>query len=148
MPKGDGLTYEQRFRTRYVVDRKTGCWNWTAGLNGKGYAYFWLNGGTRQAYKVAYVWKYGLVPKGLDLDHVCLNKKCVNPDHLEAVTRKEHTHRGSTLAAINFRKTRCLRGHPFTKENTFIKPSGARVCRTCQVILYRKYKKERMRYAV
>lgn len=94
MPKADGKTVAERFRARYVVDPVSGCWNWTGGLNGKGYAYIWTGpkrkGDMRQAYKVAWEFKFGPIPKGLELHHKCENRKCVNPDHLELTTHKQH----------------------------------------------------------
>ena len=66
------------------------------------------------------------------VDHLCKNRKCVNPDHLEVISGKENTLRGMGPTAINARRTHCVNGHEFTPENTYIRPDdGARDCRTC-----------------
>ena len=93
------------------------------------------DGYVKNLYKAIYQEKYGLVPSGLELDHLCRNRACINPDHLEPVTRKEN-HRRSPLSAG---KTHCKHGHEFTLENTYLaqgkKPQ--RQCREC--IRNRKY---------
>ena len=72
------------------------------------------------------------IPDGLELDHLCRNRACVNPDHLEPVTHQVNTLRGETVSSINARKTHCKRGHEFTPDNTYITPTGQRHCRACQ----------------
>lgn len=131
MPKADGKTVEDRFHERYQVDRNTGCWNWTAGLNGKGYAYIFARRYSRQAYKWYYEIVYGKVPDGMELDHLCRNKKCVNPEHLEVVTKSENNRRGNSPSAKNARKTHCPRGHELADGNLFIHKSGRRSCLIC-----------------
>lgn len=136
MPKADGKTILERFNQRYKIDKKTGCWNWTAGKNGKGYGYIWTGparkGDTLQAYKVGYVLLRGIVPFGMELHHVCENPACVNPDHLEIKTVKEHRRTGKSVVALNAQKTACKRGHEFTDSNTRKNKNGSRVCRTCE----------------
>lgn len=78
----------------------------------------------------AYVKAKGPVPEGLEIDHLCRNRSCVQPEHLEAVTHAENQRR----AAEYRRKTHCIRGHAFTSENTYTAPSGRRMCRACQRI--------------
>jgi hypothetical protein len=120
------------------------CWLWTAGKDHHGYGVFWAHGRSTSAHRAAYELLIGPVPDGLDLDHVChndsgcagaatcLHRRCVNPDHLEAVTTRENILRGVSPSALSARKTHCLRGHEFTPENTYVKPSGIRECRTCR----------------
>lgn len=76
----------------------------------------------------------GPIPEGLDLDHLCRVRQCVNPDHLEPVTARENLMRSPlTQASINSAKTHCKRGHEFTPDNTRIFPkSGSRCCKTCE----------------
>lgn len=74
----------------------------------------------------------GPIPEGLVIDHLCRNRGCVNPDHLEAVTQRENILRGEGLAAANARKTHCPKGHPYSGENLYVVPSsGRRQCRIC-----------------
>lgn len=122
-------TPEERFWPK--VDKlDTGCWIWNAALDAHGYGSFHLNGKTAYAYRVAYEWAKGPRPAGMDLDHICRDRRCVNPDHLEPVTRGENLHRSPiTQTSINAAKTHCIHGHEFTPENTIRDPW--RRCRTC-----------------
>ncbi len=85
------------------------------------------------AHRFAYENLVGPVPTGLLLDHRCRNKSCVNPDHLDPVTSGENTRRGvlSFVTSIR-RKTHCLRGHEYTRENTYTDPAGGRRCNQCR----------------
>jgi hypothetical protein len=130
--KWSGKSPQERFSERYIIDPKTGCWNWTGSINGKGYGYLSVDNRTMQAYKLAYEWKYGKIPRGLELDHLCRNSACVNPDHLEVVTRRINQLRGNTIGARNAQKTHCPYGHPYSNENTYIKPDGSRACKKCK----------------
>lgn len=116
------------------VEKTDTCWLWTAGT-ARGYGLFWLNGKMRLAHRVAYELEVGLIPEGMELDHVkerCGNRNCVNPAHLEPVTAQENQLRSDSVSGVNSRKTHCLRGHEFTEENTTHRKSGRRGCRACQ----------------
>lgn len=77
------------------VDRRpAGCWLWTGTIAPNGYGYFAIKGRSQQAHRVAYELLVGPIPDGLDLDHLCRVRACVNPDHLEPVTRSENNRRG------------------------------------------------------
>ena len=126
-----GITLEDRF-WGYVRKTKA-CWVWLGGT-GQGYGKFAVKQNTCKtvrSHRFSYELIKGPIPKHLIIDHLCRNKLCVNPDHLEAVTCRENTMRGIGPAAINSRKTHCKRGHAFDKQNTYINKKNQRICRTC-----------------
>lgn len=128
-----------RMATKYQVNNETGCWDWTASKSHFGYGRIRLteNGRSvvRYAHRVMYELIKGHVAAGLDLDHLCRNPSCINPAHLEPVTRQVNVIRGINPQLSRDRKlsrTTCQHGHPYTPENTYIHPDlGFRKCRTC-----------------
>lgn len=109
------------------------CWNWKAGFNSNGYGEFWNGFRSMPAHRYSFETFRGRVDDGLVLDHLCKNKNCVNPNHLEAVTTKENNIRGDGFAGVNSRKTHCIRGHKLIKKNlcgTYLK-KGIRKCKIC-----------------
>lgn len=115
------------------------CWEWTASLDKKGYGQFELNGRNRRAHEVAYELLRGIIPDGLEPDHVCKNTRCINPDHLEPVTHRENVLRGTSPMAINARKTHCGRGHELSGRNLGVRDGGNRYCKRCSADNLRKW---------
>jgi hypothetical protein len=115
---------------RKVEVSTEGCWTWLAGRFGNGYPAFYSQGRMMPAHRVCYVAAHGVIEGGLDIDHLCRNPLCVNPDHLEAVTHRENILRGTGFAARHAVKTHCPQGHEYTDENTRVY-RGMRNCRRC-----------------
>lgn len=127
----------ERFWSR--VQKTDECWIWTAGATAEGYGEIRVDGVERYAHRLSYEWAKGSIPKGLTIDHLCRNPRCVNPDHLETVTRRENTLRGINPAAQNARKIACKYGHPLTEDNVYRYRNGReRRCRTCHRIAARQ----------
>ena len=114
------------------LDLSGGCWLWTGGTNGVGYGKIYLRHGHRYVHRLLWEFFNGPIPEGTEIDHLCRNPGCVNPDHLEPVSHRENILRGVGPPAINAAATECLRGHPFDAANTYVHPGGKRQCRTCK----------------
>lgn len=126
---------DARFWAYIEKDPATGCWVWTGTLSADGYGVINVGGKRRYTHTWYYEEHVSPVPDGLEPDHLCRNRPCANPGHLELVTHRENILRGESPQAINARKTHCIRGHEFTPENTYRTPStGGRSCRKCMAI--------------
>lgn len=123
-----GLEPHERVLAK-VVKADNGCWLWTGG-QARGYGLISVNGRTGRVHRVLYEHYHGSVA-GLDLDHLCRNTLCVNPEHLEPVSHRENVLRGESFSAANAAKTHCVHGHPFDAENTRYRANGQRDCRAC-----------------
>lgn len=113
-----------------VTREPSGCWRFEGSHTPDGYATCTTEGKPRYVRRVLFEDKHGPVPVGLELDHVCRNRWCVNPDHQEPVTHLENMRRGAWA-----RRTACKNGHPFTAANTRVVRRGnreTRICRTCR----------------
>jgi len=114
------------------VEFTDSCWLWAAPDASLGYGQFWI--GTRKVYAHRWIYEFcvGSIPDGLQIDHLCRVRHCVNPDHLEPVTVRENILRGEGLPARLARQTHCKWGHEFTEENTYRSSRhGCRNCRAC-----------------
>lgn len=124
-----GLTLVERFE-RKINKTPGGCWWWTGAARPSGYGNFWVEGRCVISHRYAYEERYGNIPDGLTIDHLCRNRRCVNPDHLEAVTQRTNLLRGNTLPAAAAARQCCASGHAYTTENTRL-TAGYRKCREC-----------------
>ena len=119
---------------RYRIDT-SGCWVWIGAIRSDGYGVLRHNGKTVRAHRFLYEQIRGAIPAGLDLDHLCRNRACCNPYHLEAVDRATNLRRGETITAKNLAKTHCPRGHAYDDENTAVYKTRngtlGRWCRQC-----------------
>ena len=125
------------------------CWEWHR-LDKTGYGrYTFWNAPAQKvqsimAHRVAWFLLIGEEPSGM-LDHLCRNRSCVNPDHLEPISNRENILRGYAPAAINARKTHCIRGHELSGDNLLVYPnSNGRRCRMCKREIDRLYKLSRL----
>lgn len=156
----DSGIYERLINKMEVSD--SGCWDWLGWCDRDGYGHFSLNMRKKlKAHRLSYELHKGAIPKDLTIDHLCRNRKCCNPDHLEAVTRAENNRRGVGIARMQAfhknlsperakamrkaaakkastkrrSKTSCKHGHLFSPDNTYVAiKSGHRSCKTCREI--------------
>lgn len=116
------------------VETETGCWEWVRSRDTAGYGHLRVEGRLRKAHRVSYELLVGPIPEGLQLDHLCRNRACCNPDHLRPVTVFENIHAPGSVAtgALHAAKTHCPQGHEYTPENIY-RYENRRHCRTCTI---------------
>lgn len=119
----------------YVEKDSKGCWNWLGFVDKNGYGRGRFNGvKTRYSHRAAYHLYVGQLEGGLTIDHLCKNRRCINPRHLEQITLRENVYRGNPIWKQKKQWTHCKYGHAFTDDNTYVRPSdGRRRCRHCAV---------------
>ena len=117
----------------------TPCSIWPGSISSEGYGRYWRDGRQVYAHRAAFEAAFGPIPDGLVIDHLCRNRACVNPEHMEAVSTRETTLRADSPAARAARSDVCAHGHPYDDANTLVRSSRTRTgwvrtwrqCRTC-----------------
>lgn len=135
----------ERFWSKVHKNTSTGCWDWLSSLSIGGYGRLAYKAmGVNYAHRFSWLIHGNKIPSGLQIDHLCRNRKCVNPDHMEVVSSRENTIRGENFCALQVRQTHCKWGHPFDQSNTYINPfNGERHCRECARINGRRFRQRR-----
>lgn len=137
--------------TRHIkVCAYTGCWNWTRTKDKRGYGRVSVFYKSMLAHRQSYLDFKGPIPDGMELDHLCMNPSCVNPDHLEPVTRKENARRAAEAGVLDRKSddTHCGSGHEYTPENTRFTPQGWRDCRECARLKTQRLRKAKRKPGV
>jgi hypothetical protein len=124
-----------RFESK-ITRQDSGCWEWTACKIKTGYGRVQMKEGPKLAHRIIYELLVGPIPEGLTLDHLCRNRSCVNPSHLEPVTMRENCLRGTGPTAINARKTHCIRGH------ILLLKGKQRICKECPAEFSSSYREK------
>lgn len=125
---GDTRIDERFWKKIAVTDN--GCWEFT-GSKSNGYGKVQRGGVKMPTHQFTWTRLVGPIPDGLEVDHLCRNRPCCNPEHLEPVTHRENVLRGESPCAKNAKKTHCSKGHEYTPENIMKKYLPARQCLEC-----------------
>lgn len=129
------------FDAKWMPEPNSGCWLWLCAVNPEGYGVVGFEGKVWLAHRRSYVRSGKIIPDGLQLDHLCRVRSCVNPDHLEPVTNKENNER--TLRIIKARaRTHCNKGHELVPDNIYWQ-GDYRACRRCVLDGQREFKQQR-----
>lgn len=131
----------KRFEKHVQMDGITTCWHWSGPSNGRGYGVMQIDGKNVYAHRYAFTAFVGAIPPGLEIDHMCRNRYCVNPVHLRAVTHIENL-RAIPRELLGRRLSACRKGHEYTAETTLLRLRGhssRRICRVCK----REYERTR-----
>lgn len=118
------------------------CWTFLGNKNKDGYGGISVSGKWWSTHRYSYVTLVGEIPEGLELDHLCSNRACANPDHLEPITHIENVRRGEKAS-----RTHCPQGHEYSVENTYLNKKGWRKCKICTADAQRRYQAKKRRIA-
>lgn len=127
----DFCSDECRFLAKVRTADSSTCWTWTATLDQHGYGTFYMAGRNWTAHRAALALFSVLGDPDLHADHLCRNRACVNPEHIELVPQRTNTLRGNAPSAVAWRENRCKNGHRRTAENTYVRNGRHRQCRVC-----------------
>ena len=123
------------------------CWTWRGAMSSNGYGSFWMDGRGEAAHRASWFLIHGeFPPTGMDLDHLCRKRGCVNPAHLEVVTRSVNLRRG-VGPSRNLQKTHCPLGHAYYGDNLVVYASGSRACRECNKLAVKRYQERKCAHA-
>ena len=125
-------TVQERLAHWSIPEPNSGCLLWVGAENSNGYGVITVNGTNRYVHRLSYEFAKGSIPNGLQLDHLCRVRCCLNPNHLEPVSCRENLLRGDTLPAREAAQTHCLNGHPLSGDNLYREPNGRRYCKICR----------------
>lgn len=129
--------------TSRLVETDAGCWVFTGALNAAGYGAIGDRGKVLRTHRVMYEHMVAEIPEGLQLDHLCRNRACCNPYHMEPVTNYVNWMRGEHRVVKVLRDGVCQRGHEMTPANTYRRKSGGVLCRACVLENNRAYRRRR-----
>lgn len=129
IPWSTHVAARAKLKSKRVIDEKTRCWNWTGVITRKGYGSTYVKGKVYPTHRVAWnVWRGNIAP-GLTIDHLCRNRACFNPKHLEPVSNLVNNRRAHHSTAPEHA---CVKGHPRTEENSYVNGHGRRICKVCE----------------
>lgn len=122
---------EKRFFDKVTFKKDSDCWFWKAAIDSTGYGRFQVGKKFDSAHRFAYELFKGHIQSGLHSDHLCRNRQCVNPGHIEIVTPRENVLRGTSPLAFYAKQIFCKRGHILSKENIYVRKDNRRNCIIC-----------------